>query len=165
MEYERYFRWLSMLACGSLVMENSELLLTLWNTGYIFNYDIDKDRNLDGLSLRARYVEETGDYEVPVTDDLSACNCLEALTAIACRCDLISGDPEVENVSKWFRILIDNLVGPGASVNDISLALNRWMNRQYAPNGRGGLFPLRNPAHDQRFIPTWNQMCSYLSEK
>lgn len=161
MQYDRYVTWLSLNAVGDTAIGWVSILGELWRTPYIFNYDIDKDRNADGLSLRARYTYITGDMDVP-GDDVE-CTCLEALVAIAMRCDSISGEPGVENVSGWFQELFKNL--RGAYDGDYRLAITKWMNREYAPDGRGGLFPLNNPVHDQRYVPTWNQMCSYLSEK
>ena len=154
MEYEGYFKWLSMLAFGSKVNEYADLALTLWNTPYEFNYDLDKDRNSDGLALRTQFNMVNPGYP---------CTTLEALLAIAMRCDAISGEPDQSNISKWFMELLYNLTG--GDLSDIQLHLERWFNRSYAPDGRGGLFPLKNPVHDQRFVATWGQMCSYLSEK
>lgn len=159
-EYEKYFTWLALNAAGDQ-REWMSILYDLWSMPYIFNYDIDKDRNTDGLSLRAQYTNITGDTDVP--GDNVGCTCLEALVAIAMRCDSISGEPGIENVPGWFQELFGNLVN--ANDGDYHQAVMRWMNREYAPDGRGGLFPLNNPVHDQRYVPTWNQMCSYLSEK
>lgn len=159
--HDGYFTWLALNAAGDQSIGWMSILGELWRTTYIFNYDIDKDRNADGLSLRTQYTCITGDTDVP-GDDVE-CTCLEALVAIAMRCDSISGDPGVENIPGWFQELFENL--RSAYDGDYQQAIMKWMNREYAPDGRGGLFPLNNPVHDQRYVPTWNQMCSYLSEK
>lgn len=166
MEYERYLKWLSVLAFGSKVNEYAELTLLLWNTPYEFNYDLDKDRNTDGLSLRARYCMVNPDAITPQCFPAigDPCSTLEALLGIAIRCDEIIGEPDQSNIAGWFKILLDNLTGGDGNYSYIQADLERWFSRSYAPDGRGGLFPLKNPVHDQRFIPTWAQMCSYLSE-
>ncbi len=50
------------------------------------------------------------------------------------------------------------------SQRDIDEILDRIIWRTYKPDGRGGLFPLRNPIHDQREVELWYQLSAYLIE-
>lgn len=43
--------------------------------------------------------------------------------------------------------------------------INTFNNRHYRPNGRGGIFPLNRPQHDQREVELWYQMGAYINEK
>lgn len=47
----------------------------------------------------------------------------------------------------------------------ISEAFNRVIWRTYAPDGSGGLFPLRRPDRDQRNVELWYQLNAYLLEQ
>ena len=40
----------------------------------------------------------------------------------------------------------------------------RFMNREYQPNGAGGLFTLTHPVDDMRTIDIWYQLMRYLNE-
>ena len=42
--------------------------------------------------------------------------------------------------------------------------LDIFMNREYKPDGTGGLFKLRKTRHDLRNVEIWYQMMWYLSE-
>ena len=44
-------------------------------------------------------------------------------------------------------------------VNDV---INRFLDREYEPNGKGGLFTIRNCEHDLRDVEIWYQLCWYL---
>ena len=40
--------------------------------------------------------------------------------------------------------------------------IERFMDRDYEPNGRGGLFTVRNARCDMRDVDIWYQMCMYV---
>ena len=40
--------------------------------------------------------------------------------------------------------------------------VNRFLNREYEPNGKGGLFKVRNCDYDLRDIEIWIQLLWYL---
>lgn len=43
--------------------------------------------------------------------------------------------------------------------------INTFNNRAYRPNGRGGIFPLKHPQHDQREVELWYQMGAYMTQE
>jgi hypothetical protein len=47
----------------------------------------------------------------------------------------------------------------------VARTLERVIWRTYKPDGRGGLFPLRNPNEDQRDVELWYQLNAYLLEQ
>jgi hypothetical protein len=42
--------------------------------------------------------------------------------------------------------------------------IERFNTRTYEADGRGGIFPLRRPRKDQRYVELWYQMAEYLTE-
>ena len=42
--------------------------------------------------------------------------------------------------------------------------LERFLRREYEPDGRGGLFTIKSGRHDMRKIEIWYQMMWYLDE-
>ena len=47
----------------------------------------------------------------------------------------------------------------------VDIKIRRILNREYHPDGDGGLFPLMNPREDQRGVEIWYQMSAYLLEQ
>jgi hypothetical protein len=42
--------------------------------------------------------------------------------------------------------------------------LHKLNNRTYSKLGKGGLFPLRSSAYDQRKVELWYQMAAFMTE-
>jgi hypothetical protein len=76
-------------------------------------------------------------------------------------------------VPVWFHIFIENLGldaytdenTRGRSSFHVEKIIHRFNNREYRPNGRGGIFPMRSPRHDQREVELWYQMGEYMTEE
>lgn len=127
----------------------------------------DDNRVEDGKELREDFLEETG-----IEGDREwlgqECSMLEMLIALSRRCAFQADEEPFE----WFWVLIDNLglrdYTDEAFTDDfnvdVDLILDRVINRTYEPDGRGGLFPLRNAEVDQREVEIWYQLASYLME-
>ena len=47
----------------------------------------------------------------------------------------------------------------------VSDVIDRFLNREYHYDGRGGLFSLSNPRKDMREVEIWYQMMWYLDEQ
>jgi hypothetical protein len=45
----------------------------------------------------------------------------------------------------------------------VTEVIDRFINRKYEPNGKGGLFTIRNVKEDLRDVEIWYQMCWYLN--
>ena len=72
---------------------------------------------------------------------------------------------------EWFWIFIANLgldelndAESGIS-RKVADSIDRFIWRTYFRDGRGGMFPLRNPEHDQRKIEIWYQFAEYLVDQ
>jgi hypothetical protein len=128
----------------------------------------DDNREGDGRALRAEYFEQP---RVASDEDLwldAPASMLEVLVALSRRVAFESySTPE-----KWFWKLLENLDlkhyndyhFSNEIERDVDDTLERLIARGYSSDGRGGLFPLRDPQHDQRRVELWYQMCAYLLE-
>lgn len=68
---------------------------------------------------------------------------------------------------QWFWGMIVSL-GLGSMTDDlydddyVTYVLDRFMDRKYEPNGKGGLFTIRDCDRDLRTVEIWYQLCWYL---
>ena len=77
-------------------------------------------------------------------------------------------DPGVgDRTGQWFWGMIVNL-GLGSMTDGrydrrfVEGVLNRFLNREYEPDGRGGLFRIKHCNRDLRTVEIWYQLCWYL---
>lgn len=169
-----YFKWLFDLVCGkrySKPFSYRKLLMHLH--GIEFHYLIPKDANRaeDGLSLRWRFAYEMHDLSSYDEIELAEgpCSVLEMMIALAIRCEEnIMDDPNIGNrTGQWFWGMIVNL-GLGSMMDSrfdrqfVDDAVARFLNREYEPDGRGGLFTIRHCDRDLRDVEIWYQLCWYL---
>jgi len=126
----------------------------------------DSNRGEDGKELREEYLEIFR-YSEPDWPDMDA-SMFEVLIALSRRAAFNSyGTP-----ASWFWKMLENLDlrhYSDANYNDIveqevEEVLDNVLDRRYSPDGRGGLFPLRMPHHDQRKIELWYQLSAYILE-
>lgn len=144
----------------------------LHDTDFVYIFDLDANREKDGLDLRRRFIYEHGytDYAEQKLIDMGPCSVLEMMIALAQRCEEhIMSDPENGDCTgKWFFAMVDSL---GLSEMDdahfdaqrVSRVIERFMYRKYSPNGKGGLFTIPNCQTDMRRIEIWYQMMRYLT--
>lgn len=130
----------------------------------------DKNRAQDGIDLRRHYILYHG-YSEDVLDYLEGpCSILEMMVALAIRCErTIMDDPSMGNrTAQWFWQMIVSL-GLGAMTDtrynkkEVVDIINRFLNHDYEPNGKGGLFTVKNTISDMRTMEIWYQLCSYLN--
>lgn len=147
-----------------------ELMAQLHETP--FNWTIPKDANRaeDGLDLRRRYAIDMGfdsDYFEDYLD--GSCSVLEVMIALAIRIEeTIMDDPSVGNrTSQWFWEMVVSL-GLGSMTDDnideeyVESVIERFLDRDYEPNGKGGLFTIPNCPYDLRDAEIWFQAMWYL---
>ena len=135
----------------------------------------DDNRASDGLRLREYFIDEYGSHLYAELPSQKEATVLEVMVALSYRLEFETAQSKWEKtIGEWFWILIDNL---GLSNNDDEAyinnqtvskktvnIINRWLSREYEPNGNGGLFPLIKPKKDQRRIEIWYQMTEYIIE-
>ena len=72
-----------------------------------------------------------------------------------------------DRTGQWFWGMMSNL-GIGSMYNDIFdpdlviSCINDFLDRNYEPDGRGGLFYIRDCVDDLRYVDIWTQLCWYL---
>ena len=169
---KEYFDWmLSIIHDGKYAKKNSYFKLLRFLHDVEFTWIIPKDSNRaeDGIDLRWRY-EYTTDNQL-FYERNKPCSVLEMILALAIRCEEgIMDDPAYGNrTSQWFWSMITNL-GLGSMTDarfDISYVedvIERFLNREYEPDGRGGLFTVEDCEYDLRKIEIWVQMLWYLDD-
>ena len=167
-----YFEWLFELMCTNRYSDNisyRKLLMYLHGKDFRYSIAMDENRADDGYELRYRY-----SLKRPDIDDIYAyldepCSVLEMMVALAIRCEEhIMDDDEIgDRTRQWFWNMVVNL-GLGDMddanfdkryVNDV---IERFLDREYEPDGRGGLFLIRDCDVDLRDVEIWYQLMMYL---
>ena len=171
MNREEYLNYLTDKISEGAV-RHRRLLAYLFDTPFTWSFKIPTDANRakDGMFLRDRYANETGDYLL-YSDRLEPCSILEMLVALSIRIEEdIMAEPGEEKPEKWFWEMISNLgLYPATDKvyreDLVEGVIKAWLSRSYEANGNGGLFPLHHPKKDQRLCSIWDQMNFYLNEK
>lgn len=166
-EYE-YFEWMYQIVIGK---GYRKLLSYLYDIPFRFILDMDYNRICDGCDLRYKFGH---DAHIPSrVIDLKLgnveCSVLEMMVALSLRMEeSILCDPDYgDRTSIWFWEMIKSL-GLYHMDDDnfderlVCVTIERFMDRDYKPNGRGGLFTVRNARCDMRDVDIWYQMCMYV---
>lgn len=171
---QKYFEWMYQLVCDEKYTKNlsyRKLLHRLHGIDFYYVLYMDGNRYEDGIDLRYRFGYEHS-YEGPmIASYLDDCPCsvLEMLIALAIRCEEhIMDDPYIGNrMAQWFWNMIVNL-GLG-TMHDLKFderyvdeVIERFLERDYESNGKGGLFTVDHRKCDLRSVEIWYQMCWYL---
>lgn len=168
-----YFEWLYDLVCKNRYSDEvgfRKLLMHLHGVEFTYIIPMDENRALDGVSLRWQYICKRG-YPTSLLDDLDGpCSILEMMIALCFKCEDFMDDPAIgDRFAQWFWHMIVSLgLGPmdDRSYNrrKVDGIIIRFLNRDYEPDGKGGLFTIRNCDSDLRHVEIWHQMCWYLDE-
>lgn len=169
-----YFNWLKDIVSGSRFAKGvsfNKLLMRLHDIEFRYSILKDENRASDGINLRWRYALRQGDTSGYILEVLDGpCSVLEMMVALALRCEeTIMDDPSIgDRTGQWFWGMITSL-GLGSMRDDIfdksvvDECIERFLNRDYHSNGRGGLFTVRNCDHDLRDVEIWVQLNLYLN--
>ena len=171
--HDEYFEWLRDKVSG--YRDNTrytQLFEYLFNKEFIYILDMDENRFKDGIELRYRFAYEEGysDDDISKSFKREPCSVLEMMVALAVRCeDHIMEDAEFGNrTGVWFWDMLTNLGIDQAcdgnfSIYEVDDIIERFLNREYEPDGRGGLFTVENCEYYLRDIEIWYQLHLYLS--
>lgn len=174
--HREYFHWLCDHIGGEGVSKElsyHKLLESLYLTPFRYTIARDKNRAADGEDMRFRFACDHGiDLRVVEAEFLGKrCSVLEMMIALAVRCEEnIMDDPCMgDRTGQWFWGMVVNLgLGSMTDVNfdDLyfSMVIERFLDRDYEPNGKGGLFTVRHCDRDLRNAEIWHQLCWYLNE-
>lgn len=170
----RYFDWMFLAVSNHRPRRYpyKKLLSFLYDTDFTYTIAMDENRFADGIDLRYRFAQQYN-YPDPMVSSLlddRPCSILEMMVALAIRCEEhIMEDADIgDRTGNWFWGMIESL-GLKSMTDDrydeyyVEETIRIFLNRQYAPNGEGGLFTIRNCRQDIRNIEIWYQMSLYLN--
>lgn len=168
---EKYFEWLYNYVCKGRSHDKVSYIKVftyLHEVEFIYNIPNDVNRAEDGIALRYRFAIEEGNEDIISFLD-SPCSVLEMMVALAIRCEeTIMDDTRYgDRTGQWFWSMmaslgISNMVDDVFDINDVSYKIERFLLGDYAPDGKGGLFHIRNCEYDIRSLEIWTQLCWYL---
>lgn len=164
-----YFNWLCDLVCRNRYAKNisyKRLLRYLHDREFTYSIPRDANRAEDGVALRYRF-----DDSYPYVDKHRPCSILEMMIGISVRCEeeYMDDPTRGDRTSQWFWGMVVNL-GLGSMTDDrfnieiVDDIIECFLDRDYEPDGEGGLFTVRNCDFDLRDIEIWDQLCLYLNE-
>lgn len=164
----QYIQWLFDIVCKDLFSKSisyNRLLSYLSHREFTIIIPNDINRAEDGIDLRLRYEMLTGEH----ISRNSPCSVLEMMIALSIRCEesIMDNPAYGDRTSQWFWGMIRNL-GLYSMTDDrfdydyVSAVIDRFLNREYEPDGNGGLFKIPNCKYDLTKIEIWYQLCWYL---
>ena len=166
----QYFNYLCNIIDHPVMSKHSydKLLRKLGDVQFHYILPMDENRESDGIELRTDYEDKYGDSGMNNTP----CTVLEMMIALAVRCEVhIMNKPELgDRTGKWFWDMIYslglyNMYDQNFDPDEVEDILEKFMDRQYEPNGRGGLFIVDKYAqYDLRTIEIWYQLNWYLED-
>lgn len=171
-----YFKWLCDIVCGDMFSPNisyKKLLTFLHETEFTYSIFNDEDRAKNGEDLRRKFAREYClEYDIcpaTVIDYLEKpCSVLEMMIALSIACERFMDDPEIGDRTRyWFWNMISSLGLKNSydmyfSKKYVEEVIDRFLNHEYEPDGKGGLFTIRNCDKDLRKYGIWYQLCWYL---
>ena len=167
-----YFDWMVDVVTGerfSSQISYKKLLMHLHSIEFRYSIRMDANRATDGVDLRNRFAYEH--HNIPDADLYldGPCTVLEMMVALSIRCEeSIMDDPKFGNrTGQWFWNMIASLGLSGMIDSQydrgaVDAIVDRFLDRKYESNGRGGLFTVKNRKRDLRTVEIWYQMCWYL---
>jgi len=175
-----YFEWMYGQACtdsvGNYIPNYKELLHYLNAKQFNYTLAMDGNRESDGIYLRYLYSCDVG-MPAPVAAseiDIYPCSMLEMMIALCRRMEEVMSDSDYgDRTGQWFFEMIESLglidmVDGNFNFDICEEAMERFINRTYEPNGKGGLFTLKfsleYPPCDVRNLEIWDQAMMYLNE-
>ena len=131
---------------------------------------MDGNRADDGINLRYHFKQENHIRSVDVDRYLCGeCSVLEMMVALSLRVeDDIMDDPVKGNrTGEWFDIMLESLgldmmVDGHFNEKRVRHIIYNFIDRNYKPDGTGGLFRIENCPYDLRNVEIWYQMCWYF---
>lgn len=170
---ERYFQWICQIAMNGEAENHQRLLRFLFDKDYRYILPRDANRESDGIDLRYRfgYASDAPLSQITFELDDSPCSVLEMIVALALRCEeSIMRDFEMgDRTYEWVRNMLKNLdiFFDDDHFNEaiVNHRVELFLDRNYAPDGKGSLFKLKHPYSDMRYVETWYQAMWWIDEQ
>lgn len=168
---DEYFKWLCDIVCQkrfSKSISYDKLLQCLHLIDFRVVIKNDINRAKDGIDLRRRYFLDTG---LDAGMDKCPCTVLEMMVALTIRCEeSIMDNPDLgDRTGQWFWAMVNTLGLSDMTDNYFEESIVRekidiFLDRDYEPDGRGGLFRIKHCRRDLRKVEIWYQLCWYLDQ-
>lgn len=170
-----YFDWMYRLVYADAKGPSyRKLLRHLHDVPFRYAVAMDGNRAEDGINLRYRFGDERGIADSIIASCLDGreCSVLEMMAALAVRCEEhIMDDPDIgDRTGVWFREMVESL-GLGGMTDGrydrglVRERLDRFLDREYGRDGRGGLFTVVRYDHiDMRSKEIWYQAMWHFDE-
>lgn len=167
-----YFEWMcNTVDADRFPKENSynKLLMHLHSVEFTWSIPRDSNRAENGIAMRFNYSYNHAGYEDAERYLTGPCSVLEMMVALALQCEkTLMDDPAYgDRTGQWFWGMIKSL-GLGSMTDSrfdrgfVDDVIYRFLNREYEPNGKGGLFTIKNCEEDLREVEIFYQLCWYL---
>lgn len=174
---EEYFEWMKNIVCDHRYTKYhrswTKLLRLLHSRKFIYILEMDSNRAAYGVDLRYRFAyDENYSYDLVqrVFKDRE-CSVLEMMVALSMSCenDIMEDSDYGNRTGEWFFDMIeslglDDMYDSNFNEAHANRVIDKFLAREYEPNGRGGLFTVSDPNCDMRKIDIWYQMMHYLNE-
>ena len=168
-----YFDWLYNMMCGQRFADEisfRKLFAYLHRTEFIYLIDRDENRAWDGIDLRYRFALDHDCVDIYEEYLNGPCSVLEMIIALAITCEEhIMDDPaKGDRTGQWFWQMIVNM-GLGGMTDEhfdkryVIDIVDVFLHREYAPDGRGGLFTIEDCDTDLRDVEIIYQLYWYLN--
>lgn len=168
-----YFEWLYNYVCKGRVnnkISYRKLFAILHDIEFDFYIPNDLERARDGVDLRYRFAIYVDDERVMDILD-GPCSVLEMMLALAIRCETTIMDDASygDRTSQWFWNMLTNL-GVSYMTDEkfdrefVVKKVYDFLEKRYDPDGKGGLFYIKDCKEDLRDVEIWTQLCWYLDK-
>ena len=148
----------------------SKILEYLANVEFVYHIQNDRNRYEDGVSLRWQYEYEEG---LPKgTSDLitGPCSILEMMYALAIKIEGLMDEPTLgDRTNYWFWSMMRSLglntyecMNGSFNKEYVDKVVKTFLDGEYQPNGRGGLFTVNGLDYDLATVEIWIQMLRYI---
>lgn len=171
---DEYFKWLYERVCKGRAHSNAsytKLFIFLHQVEFTFDILRDENRAEDGIYLRYRFAIENNYDDTRAVENIldGPCSVLEMLVALAIRCEetIMDDSRYGDRTGQWFWSMMSNL-GISHMYDErfneelAKERVYRFLDRQYEPDGKGGLFYIPMCEDDLRNVEIWSQLCWYL---
>ena len=168
---QEYFEWLYNYVCKGRAHSNlsyQKLFICLHNIEFTFSIMNDINRAKDGEDLRYRFsIYKNNDEVMDILD--GPCSVLEMIVALAIRTEesIMDDTRYGDRTGQWFwRMMssldIDYMMDEVFDESVVKEKIYRFLDRNYEPDGKGGLFYIPGCEDDLRDVEIWVQLCWYL---
>lgn len=165
---DEYLDWLKdIIYLDDNTSRYTSLLDHLFCREFKWSVDHDENRSADGITLRYDFADERG-YDNNFWE--APCSILEMMIALSIRCQDELYNPEAGyRIGEWFWGMVWNMGlqefdDEHFNADRIDILVDRFVERRYSRNGKGGLFKIHNPVLDMRQAEIWYQMNAWLEE-